>query len=354
MRILILNRVEPPAPGATGRLVAELSQFLKAQGHTVQTMTAGRLPPRIIPYLLAWFSIGLRAMFVPRADAVLVMTDPPMLSAWIPLLKLRHKRIVHWCQDLYPDLLPLIGISLPRIAVGFLEHLKHWSMNSTDQIIAIGRCMAEKLKAYADPKKIIVIPNWTEQDHAEKIAGAAGPFTVLYAGNLGRAHPVEAIAAAIKSSENLPVQFTLMVSGQGEPTLRAALDGQANVSFLPSQTWDVAKTVQDRAHLHLVALRAEATGLAIPVKYYAALRCHRPVVFLGSSASEIALHLTENHCGHVISPTVPGALRDVIQSYVDANGNPTPHWDEHVKATTRAAHQLPDSLSLVAAALLTQ
>jgi glycosyltransferase involved in cell wall biosynthesis len=358
MRILILNRVEPPAPGATGRLVAELRGYLLARGHQVQTITAGRLQPRVIPYALAWLGIGIRAMFAPRADCVLVMTDPPMLSAWIPFLKLRHRRVVHWCQDLYPDLLPLIGIKLPRLLQGFLEHLKHWAMNSTDQVIAIGRCMAEKLHAYADPKKIIIIPNWTEQSDSEKNRSATenftAPFNILYAGNLGRAHPVEAIAAAIQSGADLPVQFVMMVSGQGEPVLRAALSGQANVSFLPSQTWDVAETVQRKAHLHLVALRPEATGLAIPVKYYAALRCGRPVVFLGSADSEIALHIAENHCGEAILPDAAARLADVIQSYVDAGGNPTAHWHDHVRAATRAANQLPDSLSLVAAAVLAQ
>ena len=399
MRILILNRVEPPAPGATGRLVAELSQYLRDQGHTVQAITAGKLPPRVIPYVLAWLGMGLRALFSKKADCVLVMTDPPMLSAWIPALRWRHGRVVHWCQDLYPDLLPLIGINLSPTLRSVLESLKRWSMKHTNTVIAIGRCMADKLKPYMDPAKIVVIPNWTEQNTISPLSleeeggpkgqergvsasptleiektqtlqppssvryvdtfpfkGEGNPelFHILYAGNLGRAHPVEALAEAISACVDLPVHFTIMASGQGENVLHGAVGQQPNVSFLPPQTWEVAQEIQNHAHLHMVALRPEATGLAVPVKYYAALRCRRPIVFLGSSEAEAARHIAENHCGDVLTPADAQQFANLIRLYADATGRPTAYWQSRTDAAARAADSLPDSLSMVAAVITKQ
>lgn len=346
MRILILNRVEPPAPGATGRLVHELASYLSAAGHTVQTITSGKLPPKIIPYLLAWLSIGMRACFAPRADRVVVMTDPPMLGLWIPILKLRHHRVIYWCQDLYPHLLPIIGIQVPGFLLRILETMHGWAVGLANNIIAIGRCMAEKLASLGTT--LHFIPNWTEQEDSPKDEIPPGPFRFLYAGNVGRIHPVDEIIHAVKSCQNLPVQFIFMVGGHGAEKFNRALSNQKNVSFLPPQPWEEANKIQSNAHVHMVGLKAESTGLAVPVKYYAALRCQRPIVFMGTNESEIARHIQENHCGNVILPSQAGDLARIIASYSDGNGNITPHWKDTAQRCARAAQQLPDSLSMLA------
>ncbi|HRJ12917.1 MAG TPA: hypothetical protein PKW15_06725, partial [Alphaproteobacteria bacterium] len=238
MRILILNRVEPPAPGATGRLVQELSDCLRNQGHEVQTITTGKLPARIIPYLFSWLSIGVTAFLTHRADRVVVMTDPPMLALWIPILKFRHGKIIHWCQDLYPDAFPVIGIHFPEFVQKYLVKLNRWALRAADKIIALGECMVVRLRAYAD--NIAIIPNWSERDIATNEVSEAEPLTILYAGNIGLVHPVDAIVTAIQSCRHLPVKFILMTGGKGEEVLKNKLSDQVNVTFLPPQPWERA------------------------------------------------------------------------------------------------------------------
>lgn len=340
MRILILNRVEPPARGATGRLAAELAAHLRAAGHDARIISAGNLPPKIIPYLWAWLNIGIRALCARRADRVIVMTDPPMLALWIPLLKLRHGKMIYWCQDLYPDLLPIIGVNIP---LGWLRSLKRWALRQADITVALGRCMAEKLKTYTN--NIRIIPNWSEAG-----AAAAPPennFTILYAGNLGRAHPVEAIAAAMQSCAALPVQFIIMADGQGIAKLHALLSDQHNVKFLSPQNWQAAKTIQENAHLHLVALRGDATGLAVPVKYYASLRAARPVIFIGDAQSEIARHILEQNCGDVVAVDTPEKLAEIIHPYLASD-----YWRARIQAAQKSHESLPNTLSLVAETVL--
>jgi len=345
MRILILNRVEAPAPGATGRLVAELSAHLRDSGHTVQTITSGKMPPRTLLYLLSWLTIGIRAMFATRADRVIVMTDPPMLGVWIPFLKLRHQKVIYWCQDLYPDLLPMIGIKLPAAIQSNLFHLKRWTIKYADRTIVLGRCMVEKIAPY-QVKNIAVIPNWTEQDqHAP--SSLSDELTILYAGNLGRVHPVDAIGDAIATCARLPVKFILMIGGQNAAALRKRIGGQNNVTFLPPQPWYKAKQIQDSAHVHLVALRPEATGLAVPVKHYAAARAGRPVIFIGDPNSEIARHIIEHQCGTIIAPYQPEQFAEAVQSYLDKA-----HWRSHADAARRAHESARNSLAAVAETVL--
>lgn len=348
MRILILNRVEPPAPGATGRLVAELAAHLRNENHEVETITTGKLQPKIIPYILSLISIGFRALFAKRADCVVVMTDPPMLPLWIPFLNLRHGKIIHWCQDLYPDVFPIVGVKFPAPFQRALMDIKRTALQSAHRHITLGRCMAARLKNYAND--IDIIPNWAERDITPAEISENEPLTILYAGNIGMVHPVDEIAAAIQSCCDLPVKFIMMTGGKGEKTLREKLSGQRNVTFMEPQAWERAKSIQAMSHVHLIALKDEALGMAMPVKTYAAIKNARPFIFLGPDACEAAQLICEYDCGDVIANHRAADLQKIIRTYINPDGTPGLAWQEKHRRI-REIRQ-PDSLLLVAEKLL--
>ncbi len=350
MRILILNRVEPPAPGATGRLVAELATHLRAGSHDVQTITTGKLPAKTLPYLLSLLSIGWRACFARTADCVVVMSDPPMLQCWIPFLKLRHRKVIFWCQDLYPDAFPVVGLRLPDVIQRMLENLNRWALQRADQVITLGECMAVRLKKYVCD--VTIIANWSERDIMPSEISASEPMTILYAGNIGLVHPVDEIVTAIQSCADLPVRLILMTGGKGADALHAALSTQGNVAFLPPQSWERAQQIQSQSHVHLIALKDEALGMAMPVKTYAAIQNQRPYIFLGPDACEAARLIRQYQCGDIIANQNAADLGRIIQNYIQARGLPGSVWEQklhHIRAIS-----LPDSLSLVAAAILSR
>lgn len=347
MRILILNRVEPPAPGATGRLIADLAPHLREQGHEVEVISTGKLPPKIIPYLLSWLSIGLGALLARRADCVVVMSDPPMLALWIPFLKKRHGRIIYWCQDLYPDLFPIVGVNLPDFIMQFLRRAKKWALKKADQVITLSGCMKDKLLAYAD--NITIIPNWPERDIEKNEVSEAEPLTVLYAGNIGMVHPIDAIVTAIQSCRRMPVKFILMTGGKGEAILRGKLAGQNNVTFLPPQPWERAKTIQSMCHLHLIGLRDDALGLAMPVKTYAAIQNGRPYIFIGPDACEAARLIHAHGCGEVLRPADAVNFARIIQDYSNADGMPNEKWRTAMQKTRDFS--LLDGFAMIAGAI---
>jgi glycosyltransferase involved in cell wall biosynthesis len=309
MRILILNRTAPPHRGATGRLLADLSDALMAAGHEAQSITAPSLPR-----VLALFWIGLRALCAPRADRVVVMTDPPLLWLWIPLLKLRHGKVFYWCQDVYPDLLTIAGLRLPPMIFAQLQKLKRRALRGVG-VIAIGACMAERLLDYHDAPTII--PNWPERDLAPQ-AMPPMPLRILYAGNAGITQPIESIIAAIQHCAHLPVHFTLMIEGRHGPRFSRALRGQANVTLLRALPWEAAREILAQHHLHLVALRNDCVGLSVPSRAYAALALGRPYVFLGPSDSE-----TARHAAAVLPLDAPDALASWLQQSVLLSAPPS-------------------------------
>src|SRR5262245_22139785 len=130
--VLFLNRVYPPDEGATGQLLSELASALAGIGWEVTVVTSrpedeaprreqregvniervNRLPftrsshwRRALCYVALYPALLWRALFLPRTDMIVVLTDPPLLVVFGALLAwLRGSRLLHWAQDLYPEL----------------------------------------------------------------------------------------------------------------------------------------------------------------------------------------------------------------------------------------------------------
>ncbi|MFN3701645.1 MAG: glycosyltransferase, partial [Alphaproteobacteria bacterium] len=179
--ILFINRVYPPARGASGRILYDLVHRFAQEGWDVHVLTTGRISqsetsenvhvkyikgverPRFdVYYLWIWLKLLVVAFMMPKTHIVVTMTDPPMTSLIGRLMaRFSGMKHIHWCQDLYPDILPAIGVKLPPFMRKSLTSLSRRTMQNADKTIVIGRCMARHLSYTGlDPKKITVIPNW--------------------------------------------------------------------------------------------------------------------------------------------------------------------------------------------------
>src|SRR3954466_14223086 len=71
--------------------------------------------------------------------------------------------LIHWAQDLYPDLFPVIGVSMPRPVLAALDRIPGAALRRYDTVIAIGECMARRIvrKGIA-PERVEVVPNWAD------------------------------------------------------------------------------------------------------------------------------------------------------------------------------------------------
>src|SRR5687768_17300079 len=128
--VVFFNRVYPPVRGATGRLLRDLARAFARDGWEVTIVTTGseyrkerdgpvrivRLKPplagrSILSCGLIWLRMLWTGLCLPRHDLVVTMTDPPLFVAAGRLIsRYRKSAHMHWCQDLYPDLLPALDI----------------------------------------------------------------------------------------------------------------------------------------------------------------------------------------------------------------------------------------------------
>ena len=243
--ILFMNRVYPPVRGATGRVLQDLAVAFAREGWHVTIVSSGpksgeeRLngvrilrvkgperPEGTFSYLWVWIKMFLLALRLKGRHILVTMTDPPMLIvAGYMVAKFKRGRHIHWCQDLYPDVMPALDMHMPAFLMRWFKRLRIKAMKRCDKIIVCGRCMVKHLtREGLDTQRITMVANWPDMEltDPEMVAATGIPyqkldsdivrpfekqvktkqrFRVLYAGNMGRAHPIETILSAAEIFE---------------------------------------------------------------------------------------------------------------------------------------------------------
>jgi colanic acid biosynthesis glycosyl transferase WcaI len=323
--VLIINRVAPPARGATGRYLADLAGGFVEAGWHVRTLTAdgcGRAA--------AFGRLALSAFRLPRHELVVTMTDPPFLPLLgPPLAALWGARLLHWCQDLYPPLFPVLGHPLPAGLTGPAGAAMSSALRRHDAVVAIGRCMAGRLAGLGVPTgRISVVPNWApasvrpDPEGSRRLRaglGLEGRFVVSYSGTFGLAHPMEDVLEAISLLAGEAPGIAWLLSGQGArfAALRQALDARPypTVRLLPWQLEERLPALLGAADLHLAVMAQDAEGLLVPCKVPAALAAGRPCLLIGPAGGEAARLLVETGAGTVVAPGNPRAMAEAVLSF---------------------------------------
>ena len=357
--ILFINRVYPPADGATGRVLEYVAEGFVRAGWEVSVLTtvaggekAGTtvrhgvriircgvffskttLLARALGYALMIPSLALRALLLPRADLAVVKTDPPMLLVLGPLLRwLKGSRLIHWAQDLYPEVAEEAGVLRERGSVAvMLRTISTGSLHSYDRIVAVGRCMVERMVARGIAReKICVIPNTGIEQEIRQIDHSVNPFrsrhglgecfVVEYSGNMGRAHEFETLLSAaelLQEQGESGIRFLLIGRGPGEGILREEVQrrGLTNLLFLPPQPQSELSESLGAGDLHLVTMRTGMSGLVVPSKFYGVMAAERPALFIGPADSEVARVIDEHEVGAVIAPGDAAGLVEAILAY---------------------------------------
>ncbi|HRC26708.1 MAG TPA: glycosyltransferase, partial [Alphaproteobacteria bacterium] len=144
-------------------------------------------------------------------------------------------------------------------------------------------------------------------------------FRVLYAGNIGLAHPFETLldAAEIVSARYPEIEFVFVGEGKGHErlALERARRGLTNIRQLPWQPMEQLRALMESGDVHLVSLRHDAAGLMVPSKIYSAFAVGRPCIFVGPQGSEAARLLSDTRAGTVVPQGNPGLLAETIIRY---------------------------------------
>ena len=355
MRLVFVNRFYWPETPATGQLLTDLAEAMAQRGHDVTVITSGiNLPAcethrgvRILRVRgtrltraglggkaldFATFYLGalLRLLGQAREDTVVVaMTDPPLfgIGAWL-VARVRGARVVHWVQDIYPELAMELGGGR---GLGLLRLLRDASWRGAEACVTLGADMAGVVATGGvAAERMAIIPNWAPANTPTSVAPAdslrrecklEGKFVVAYAGNLGRVHdllPVIAAAAALRDSPE--IAFVLVGGGAQRGALIAEVHRRqlTNVTFHPAQPRSRLGALLALGDVHLVTLRPGCERLVYPSKLYGIAAAGRPILFIGPAECEVAATVTRHELGRAVTRHDPAVIAAALRGLAAA------------------------------------
>ena len=352
--VWVINQWLPPDLAPTAVLCGELVTVIRAAGHPVVLVSRVRGAPAdgpghddtgmrrivvdhlphgptgIIAKLASWPRFAWRTW---RAlldglkpdDLVVVCSDPPLFYP-LAILAARRRgaRVVHWSQDVYPD---VVQRYWPSAALNLLlAPVRVWRnrrLKQADCVVAISEGMAGLMQAAGAHTE--VIPNWARDERiAPRVLGDSAlrrahfrdaDFVVAYSGNLGRVHEFDTLLAAARLLRHEKrIQFLVVGSGPRKAQLQSAV-AQSDLSsfhFLPLQPEAQLADTLAAGDAHFVSLRSEFEALVLPSKFYSVAAVARPVLFCGDVDGEMATLVAGHQCGVSVAVGAGQELADAI------------------------------------------
>lgn len=347
--ILILNRVFPPHFGATGRMACDLALYLRRKGYTITIITSAeqaitdtarqlkvvrvrgeRNPEGGMAYYRILKRMKKAALKEKRHDIVISMTDPPLLAdVGHKVAKKMRAKHIHWSQDVYPDLLPVLDVQYSKFIYRAMHNRVRKAIKSASGVVAISKCMASYMTHHSiDRRRLHTIENWPEntllkdEDEGQPIdlfKNGDEKFRILYSGTIGAAHDFDAVLKAAKylQKNNPEIEFVFVGRGGGldELSKKKVQAGLDNIRFLPPQPSKNVKAMMAAGDLHLVTMKKDALGMLFPCKFYSACAASRPVIFVGPQGCDIDAKIKKYGCGASIRNDDAKGLTQAILAY---------------------------------------
>jgi len=272
---------------------------------------------RFLNYTSFALSATLVGPWVISGADVAYVYHPPA-TIYLPACMIRLLRripIVYDVQDLWPDTLKATGMFNSKLGLGLMSAWCKFIYKSADKIVVLSPGFKNTLhERGVPPDKIEVVYNWCDDTVIRPMEpdsdlllklGLKNKFTIMFAGNMGRAQALDTIlsAAEIVAGRCPQVQFVFVGDGieKGRIRRKAGEMGLKNVSFFPSLPQAEIAAVLSLADVLLVHLKDDPLfRITIPSKIQAYLAVGRPI--LAGVRGDAAELVTKARAGAVCPP----------------------------------------------------
>jgi colanic acid biosynthesis glycosyl transferase WcaI len=414
LTFLLLNQTFHPDVMATGQYLTEVALRLVERGHQVTVVTGRRAydhPETQFPKTETWRGIrvyrvastgfgkgarwrraadfasflalcALRLALLPRHDAVVALTTPPLISfLGATVARLRRSRFFYWVMDFNPDEAIAAGWLRPEsLAARLLERMSRVSLRQAKRVVALDRFMRDRIVAKGIPSgKVAVIPPWSHDTEVQfdpqgrerfrKAHGLDGKFVVMYSGNHSPVHPLATLLAAARQLAPDPgIVFCFigggsewrkikeecrmqnaecaggreerraeMVKGRmrneegrmkkpegGEQKAEVGDFSVSNILCLPYQPLEQLAGSLSAADLHVVVMGKAFVGLVHPCKIYNILSVAAPVLYIGPRPSHVSELLAAISHEYPCASVTHGEVDRVVQEIERVRRQPGP------------------------------
>ena len=362
--LLFINQHYYPDFASTGQHLTDLAEHLAAEGYDVSVLCsqgrylAGTLEVpkrevhrgvtirrvratafgrgthlgRLIDYASFYLQVLLRVLVGRRYDYVVVLTTPPLLGTLGAVARaLRGQRYGIWSMDLHPDAEEALGmLREDQLVTKLLHRLNDAGYRNADFVVDLGAYMKRRIAAKGVPaERLHTVPVWSRQDEVEPLARDENPlleawglrdkFVVMYSGNAGLAHRFDEVLEAMRRLRDHPEIYFLFIGGgprKQEILAFAEAHGIENFRYLDYLPREQLRYSLSAADVHLLTLRTDMAGIAVPGKLYGVMAAGRPVLMVGPEASEPAQTILAERIGAVVDPDRSGdeAATEIVEA----------------------------------------
>ncbi|HEY9316765.1 MAG TPA: glycosyltransferase WbuB [Achromobacter sp.] len=365
MKILIYGINYAPELTGIGKYSAELAEWLAAQGHDVDVVTAPpyypqwqvhdgyragryrkeeragvtvRRAPLWVPARpgglkrlihLASFAVSslpslLRAA-ARRPDLILVV-EPALFcapAAWLTARLCGARAWLH-IQDYEVDAAFELGLLKGARLRALVKRAESWLMRRFDRVSTISHRMLDLAMAKGvAPERAVLLPNWIDVnaispradggDYRAELGIPANAIVALYSGNMGGKQGLQTLAdVARQLADDTRLWFVFCGQGPERAPLQACCEGLSRVVFLDLQPAARLGALLNTADIHLLPQRAGAADLVMPSKLTGMLASGRPVVCGAAAGTELATVVA--HCGLLTAPEDADAMAQAIRT----------------------------------------
>ncbi len=371
MKILLLNQTFHPDVVATALYLSDLAQGLREKGHEVAVIAGSRaydnlekrfparenwngieiyrIPStgfgkgakwrRAIDFASFMVMCGFKLLTIPRFDAVVSLTSPPLISVFgAAAAKLRGAKFYYWVMDLNPDEAIAAGwLRAKSFPARVLEALSRFSFSNSEKIFALDRFMRDRIRAKEIPEdRIEVIPPWSLDDEVSfdpegrdlfrEKHGLTDKYVIMYSGNHSPCHPLDSVVdAAVKLKEDTRFVFFFVGGGSEHKKIARRIEdgGLRNVRCLPYQPMEKLAGSLSAADLHVVVMGEPFVGMIHPCKIYNILSISAPFLFIGPEASHVGDLIAKHPDAFLCRRSAQGevdTIADHIKAIADEGG----------------------------------
>lgn len=296
---------------------------------------------RAIRYVLVnlkQYNKGSRAEGI---DALMAGSTPPtqgiLCAKVVKKLSKRYGHkvpFVYNLQDVFPDSLVTTGLTKKGSLLWKIgRKIENYTYAHADKIIVISESMKQNIMEKGVPEdKITVVSNWIDTEATkpvpkeenrlfEELGIARDKFTVVYAGNFGKAQGAQVVLdAAEKLADRDDVQFAIFGGGAEFAAAKERAATMKNVIIHPLLPQERVPEVYSLGDVALITCKKGVGNSGMPSKTWSIMACNTPIIAAFDTDSELAEVIARANAGLAVEPENADALTEAI--LVVKGGNP--------------------------------
>lgn len=250
------------------------------------------------------------------ATSPFIQVVPAIFLSWI-----KGARLIVNVQDLWPESISATGHIKNKLILRAIDYLVNWIYKKSDLLLVQSRSFETLIRAKYSSAPILYWPNSVESIFLEgsnvdiKIDyDFSKKFTVLFAGNIGRAQSIETIVSAaeiLKWNENIDILF--VGDGSNKDFLLGSIKEKklSNIYWLGSYPLEAMPSLFAKASVLLASLsNQEIFSLTIPNKIQAYLAAGKPIIACMNGEGARIIELAG--AGYAVPANASNALASTI------------------------------------------